>query len=135
MRFFFYGTLIDADVRRGVLGLQAPRRVEPALLSGWRRVPVRGKTYPVIVADTRASVDGVLARGLNAAARRKLERYEDPDLYALAELEVLLAGRARPVPALVFVATAAGAGRERGRWDLETCQRRHKRRFLRSLAD
>jgi hypothetical protein len=134
LRFFFYGTLIDADVRRAVLGPLAPRRVEPASLRGWRRVPVRGKTYPVIVADPTAQVDGVLARGLNAASKHRLERYEDADLYALAGLDVLPTGRTRPVPAQVFVAKAAGARSAPGEWEIETWQRRHKRRYLRTLG-
>ncbi len=134
MRFFFYGTLIDADVRRAVLGLHAPRQVEPASLRGWRRVPLRDKTYPVLVADADSSVDGVLVRGLNVAARRRLERYEGPHLYTLAELDVLPEGRSRPVSALVFVAKATGARHDAGTWDLETWQRRDKRRFLLTLG-
>ena len=35
--FFFYGTLMDAGVRRAVLGAKAPKRLEPATLIGWRR--------------------------------------------------------------------------------------------------
>ncbi len=134
MRFFFYGTLIDADVRRAVLGLYAPRRVEPATLRGWRRLPVRGRTYPVIVADPAASVDGVLVRGLNVAARRRLERYEDAELYDMAELDVLPDGRTRPVGALAFVAKATGFHPGSGSWEIADWRRRHKRRFLLTLG-
>ncbi len=134
MRFFFYGTLIDADVRRAVLGPYAPRRVEPAVLRGWRRVPVRGRTYPVIVADPAASVDGVLVRGLNTAAKRRLERYEDADLYEMAELDVTPTGRLRAVRALTFVAKAPGLRRGSGTWEIAAWQRRHKRRFLLTLG-
>lgn len=97
MRFFFYGTLIDEAVRRAVLGRHAPLRVEPARLGGWRRVAVPGKAYPVVLAEPQASVDGVLARGLTAAARRRLEGYEDADLYAVVEVEVIPVGRRRPI--------------------------------------
>lgn len=134
MRFFFYGTLIDADVRRAVLGPHAPRHVEPALLDGWRRIPVRGKTYPVIVVDPGFKVDGVLVRGLNAAARRRLERYEDKDLYAVVDVAVVPTGRQRPVPALVFAAKAAGFRRSPGTWEIAAWRRRHKRRFLLRLG-
>ena len=133
MRFFFYGTLVDADVRRAVLGPQAPQRIEPATLRGWRRAPVRGRTYPVIVADPAAEVDGVLARGLSAAAKHRLERYEDVDLYALAELDVLPAGRAQPVPALVFVARTTGVPLAPGTWEFAPWQRRYKQRYLLTL--
>jgi hypothetical protein len=61
LRFFFYGTLIDADVRRLVLGRLAPDEVEPATLSGWRRVKLAGVTYPGIVPDAKGWVEGVLA--------------------------------------------------------------------------
>lgn len=133
MRFFFYGTLIDADVRRAVLGRQAPRHVEPALLRGWRRIVAPGKTYPVVVADPGASVAGLLARGLTAAARRRLERYEDAALYAMADVDVVPEGRQRPVKALVFAAKTAAAAtwaRRLGDWDFAAWQRRHKRRLL-----
>jgi hypothetical protein len=137
MRFFFYGTLIDADVRRAVLGPAAPRQVEAALLRGWRRVSVPGKTYPIVLADPQASVAGVLARGLTPAARRRLERYEDADLYTVAEVEVVPAGRRRPLKALVFVAKTAAAaqwGRRSATWDLDRWRRRDKRRLLMRLG-
>ncbi|MBL8834369.1 MAG: gamma-glutamylcyclotransferase, partial [Rhodospirillales bacterium] len=47
MRFFFYGTLIDPDVRRAVLGRLAPASVEPATLKGWRRFSAKGVTFPI----------------------------------------------------------------------------------------
>lgn len=137
MRFFFYGTLIDADVRRAVLGSGAPRQVEAALLSGWRRVCVPGRPYPIILADPQASVEGVLARGLTPAARRRLERYEEADLYTVAEVEIVPSGRRRRVKALVFAAKTAAAaqwGRRSADWDLDRWRRRHKRRLLLELG-
>ena len=135
MRFFFYGTLIDADVRRALLGPHASRRVEPARLQGWRRVAVSGKTYPVVVAEPDASVDGVLVRGLSAAARRRLTRYEDANLYALATVDVLAMGCAHPVSALAFVAkeTATRRAPRSVGWSFEDWRRRHKRRLLLTL--
>ena len=138
MRFFFYGTLIDPDVRRVVLGPHAPRRVEPARLQGWRRAAVPGRTYPVIVIDAGAHVDGVLVHGLGTAARRRLERYEDADLYALLRIGVLAGGRRR-FPALVFAAKSAGRAGGWGTrkvietWDFAAWRRRDKQRLLMSL--
>lgn len=134
MRFFFYGTLIDADVRRAVMGRYAPQVVEPARLQGWRRVAVPGKTYPMIVADGGEFVDGVLARGLGPVARRRLERYDDDDLYELVPVEVVPAGRRRPVAALVFVAKPALRPRGVRAWDFELWRRRHKRRLVLALG-
>jgi hypothetical protein len=42
MRFFFYGTLMDEDIRRAVLGDRAPDAVEPATLIGYRRMAAAG---------------------------------------------------------------------------------------------
>jgi len=131
LRFFFYGTLIDPDVRRAVLGRAAPARVEPAILRGWRRVPVAGKTYPAITPDPRGAVDGVVARGLGRAACRRLRLYED-DFYDLITVDVELAdGFTRP--ACVF-AVGPGVGRRTAAsWDIADWQRRHKRLFLATL--
>lgn len=134
MRFFFYGTLIDAEVRRAVLGPHAPHEIDAARLEGWRRVPVPGKAYPTIVSDPGAAVDGVLARGLGPVARRLLERYEDEDLYDLVEVELSPAGRRRPVAAFVFAARPALQLRRFGTWDLEQWRRRDKRRLLLRLT-
>ena len=136
MRFFFYGTLIDEDVRQAVLGRHAPRRVAPALLRGWRRVTVPGKTYPIVLPDSQASVPGVFACGLTAAARRRLQRYEDADLYALAAVEVVPEDRRRRVQAFVFAAKTAAAvrwARRFGDWSLQAWRRRDKRRLLLKL--
>ena len=46
MRFFFYGTLMDADIRRAVLGVRALAPAERATLDGWRRVKKAGVSYP-----------------------------------------------------------------------------------------
>ncbi len=133
MRFFFYGTLVDADVRRAVLGSHAPRCVERAILHGWRRAAVPGKTYPVIVADPTAIAEGVLVRGLGAASRRRLDRYEDDDLYDLIAVQVVPDGRRRPVPALVFAAKTERRSRAAAAWSFEDWERRHKRRLLLTL--
>jgi hypothetical protein len=132
VRFFFYGTLIDADVRRLVLGGHAPAAVEQATLKGWRCVPLADVTYPTIVRDGNGSVPGVLARGLSDAARQALVRYEGEE-YDLLEVEVSAAS-GKTLPALIF-AMKPGEGKSApGVWDLALWQRRHKRRFLAALA-
>ncbi|MBM3539358.1 MAG: gamma-glutamylcyclotransferase [Alphaproteobacteria bacterium] len=131
MRFFLYGTLMDADVRRLVMGRGAPETVEPASVKGWRRVNLSGVTYPGIVRDAKGKVEGVLARGLGAAAKRRLVRYEGRE-YDLIEVEIATdSGAMRR--ALMFVTNKA-LKPVTGRWELALWQRRHKKRFLGSLA-
>ncbi len=131
MRFFFYGSLMDADVRRLVLGRAAPDTIEPATVRGWRRVKLVGVTYPGLVRDAKGTVEGMLVRGLGAAARRRLVRYEG-DEYDMMEVDAATAaGGSRR--ARMFVAGEA-LKPATGRWDLALWQRRHKKRFLASLA-
>lgn len=132
MRFFFYGTLIDPDVRRLVLGRRAPTEVEPARLAGWRRVPVAGTTYPAIVRDPLAVVDGILVRGLDAGALALLERYEGSE-YEVLLVEVETAS-GRHVAAQTFALRPRRVRRRHGEWDFNDWERRHKRRFIAALA-
>lgn len=132
MRFFFYGTLMDVDVRRLVLGRHAPAQVEPARLAGWQRFPVAGTSYPAIRRDPPAAVDGVLVRGLDAGAHALLERYEG-DGYATLLVEVETA-TGRRVAAHVFAPRPKRIRRGRGAWDFADWLRRHKRRFIATLA-
>src|SRR5512134_3020809 len=76
MRFFFYGTLMDEDVRRAVLGVRALAPVERATLEGWRRVKKAGVSYPVIVRARNHKVDGVLMHGIDRRAHELLLEYE-----------------------------------------------------------
>lgn len=132
MRFFFYGTLIDADVRRLVLGRHAPAAVEEATLKGWRRVKLAEVTYPGIVRDQAGTVAGVLARGLNEAARRALVDYEGAE-YELLETGVAT-GSGKTLAALTFVPKPGEVKPVPGAWDIAEWRRRHKRRFLAALA-
>lgn len=134
MRFFFYGTLIDPDVRRVVLGspMAAALHARDAVLDGWERRAVRGVSYPIILPRAGGRVDGVLASGLDAAAARRLADYEGPE-YALTTVDVACAdGRGRsarvftPRPDGPLVATPMG-------WDYARWCARDKRDFLKSL--
>jgi hypothetical protein len=130
MRFFFYGTLMDEDVRRAVLGVRSLAPTEKATLKGWRRVKMAGVTYPMIVRARNHAVDGVLMHGVDARARDLLQRYEG-DEYTMLGIEVQTGDSA--ISANMFVPRPGHAVRGRGPWDLETWRRRHKRRFLGGL--
>ena len=125
MRFFFYGTLLDPDVRARIVG---PCRAVPARLPGWQRVAMLGRAYPVIVRRFGAAVDGLLAEGLGRASARRLEAYETDEYEA--ERLVVETADGRRVRALVFVA-GPRARPGAAPWALADWQARHKRAFLR----
>lgn len=132
MRFFFYGTLMDTDVRDAVLGRRdAAISVEPALLEGYRRVTMRGRSYPVAIARRGHSIEGVLARGLNAADFERLTRFEGGEYRALECRVSIAPGRRRA--AWTYIASAAAALTVEA-WSFESWQRRHKAVFLRRFA-
>ncbi|MGE0253785.1 MAG: gamma-glutamylcyclotransferase family protein [Alphaproteobacteria bacterium] len=111
MRFFFYGTLMDGEVREAVLGPAAARlQVRQARLGGYRRVHAPGQSWPVLVRAAGGQVDGIAADGVDTALARVLLRYEGPD-YRLARCRVRLAGGATAVAAVFLPRVAPGAGR------------------------
>lgn len=131
MRFFFYGTLLDPDVRRQVLGRVAKAfSVEAAVLTGYRRVYVRGKTYPVVVPDPASAVEGCLMRGLDRRAADKLIAFET-DEYDLVERTVMTAS-GKTVRCRVFVAGRRALPSVQP-WDYATWRRRHRSEFGRRL--
>ncbi len=132
MRYFFYGTLIDPDIRRHVMGDLAPASVEPARLEGWRRFSLKGASFPIARPDRAASIDGVLARGLDKAAGRLLDIYEGPG-YGRTIVSVRDAdGKARDAVLFVedgsveFIVVPQP-------WDYEVWVRRHKKEFMAQL--
>ncbi|MEX2453227.1 MAG: gamma-glutamylcyclotransferase family protein [Rhodospirillaceae bacterium] len=133
MRFFFYGTLIDPDVRTLVLGREAAAscRVEPANLPGWRAVRVQGKTYPAVVERRGATTGGMIADGLPEAAMARLIAYEGPE-YVVRDLPVEIGADGGRTVASVFV-----AGPEcritTAFWRFADWERRDKRRFVAAL--
>ena len=131
MRFFFYGTLIDDDVRALVLGSSADgAAVCAATLAGWSVVRVQGKTYPVI-ARRRGTADGVLTGELDDSAFERLVRYEGPE-YEAAALDVTVTETGEAVRAAVFVPSDQ-CRMSVSPWRFEDWQRRHKREFLARL--
>jgi len=74
MRLFFFGTLMDDEVRRAVVGRAIA--VAPAWASGFRRVFVAGRDYPMLLRRAGGRVDGVLTGALETAAIRRLDAYE-----------------------------------------------------------
>lgn len=129
MRYFFYGTLMDPDVRAWVLGGRVGRRrLAPAVLRGHRRVFLRGRAYPVVVAAPGRAVRGLVADGLDRRAARRLAAFETAE-YA-ARLRPVARADGAVLGARVFL--AARRARPTGRdWSLGDWQRLHKREFAR----
>ncbi len=129
MRYFFYGTLLDPDVRSHILGSWIRRReLRPATLPGYRRVYIRYRHYPVAIPAPGDAVDGLLAEGLDRHAVRRLAEFES-DEYVDAERTVLVDG-GRAVRARVFVAGPLARPTDTP-WTVEVWRRRHKREFAR----
>tara|TARA_R110002110_G_scaffold8409_2_gene42249 strand:- start:5351 stop:5764 length:414 start_codon:yes stop_codon:yes gene_type:complete len=128
--FFFYGTLMDADVRAAVLGpLRDDALVSPARLAGWERVGLRGRSYPVVRPAGAGIVDGLavsFAAGSTRQIRDLLTSFEGPE-YRMETL-TLASGEA----AGVFVASRRchPTGRP---WSFADWERRHKRAFLAAI--
>jgi hypothetical protein len=77
MRFFFYGSLLDPDIRRAVMGPGLARcRVSPAILEGWRRCRRRDLIYPVLRQERGRCVEGVLVDGVDAIIAARLSAFE-----------------------------------------------------------
>jgi hypothetical protein len=125
--FFFYGTLLDPDVRALVMGTGAPAALEPATLVGWRRLTHPNATYPMIVPAADVTVAGAIARDLAPPAVSRLIVYEGTD-YTIAAVEVQLRdGGAVAAELFVPAGRVVGTGKP---WDLAAWQRRHKRRYI-----
>lgn len=127
MDFFFYGTLIDADVRRVALRPRADAlELVPARLAGYRRMAKLQSSAPVLVHRPGAHVDGVLVRGLGRRDAARLRHFEGRN-YRVASRKVRFAGG-------VSIATIYfGAGRipvRRVPWLFSQWRRRHKQAFL-----
>jgi hypothetical protein len=130
-RFFFYGTLMDAAVRRIVLGRDVPQNtIIAAELPGWRRVCRLGATYPVLIPAVLAHTHGIAVEGLSAEDGKRLARFEGPD-YRLGRVALVLRPRSRAT-ARAFLPVSASIAGERP-WDYRAWQRRHRRSFLECL--
>jgi len=128
MRFFFYGTLMDADVLAAVIGRRiGPARIRDAVLDGFRRVYRRGASYPILLDDPEGRVDGVIVSDLTAADATRLDEFEGSE-YRRAARAVAVPGEGT-VEAQVYL-TRPGVPASGQTWDLETWKRRHRAAYL-----
>ncbi|HYM32036.1 MAG TPA: gamma-glutamylcyclotransferase family protein [Candidatus Cybelea sp.] len=131
MRIFVYGTLLDPDVLRAVLGRRVPAaQRSKATLAGVRRVRAVGHRYPILVRARGQAVSGMVLDGLDAADAARLRHYEN-DGYALVRRRVEL-GDGSMISAHVFVPVRRLAGTNED-WNLATWQGRGKRTALAAI--
>jgi hypothetical protein len=128
MEFFFYGTLLDADIRHLVMPHVAPRLEErPATLPGFRREQANCGYFPVLAQRKASRVEGAVFSGLDVRALLLMAHFEG-DEYLPRRLPVVEQGRRRAV----WVFMPAHGGYATGRpWSLARWQRTHKRRLVR----
>lgn len=132
MRFFFYGTLMDRDILRLVLGLVVPEEsLRPAVLDGYRRYRVRGRGYPMLVPVRGGRVAGLIAEGLDETAAARLIWYESDD-FAMRRARPRFPGGGSAV-AWVFVPRPGGRMQIGGAWRLAGWRRSKKSRVLADL--
>ncbi|MEX0922935.1 MAG: gamma-glutamylcyclotransferase family protein [Rhodovibrionaceae bacterium] len=128
MEFFFYGTLLDADVRDLVMPhLAGSLSLCPATLPGFRRVQANCGYFPVLSRHANGRVEGAVVAGLDARALLLMAHFEG-DEYLPRRLPVVEAGQRRFL--WVFMPAHGGYATGRG-WSLARWQRGHKRRLIR----
>jgi len=131
MRLFLYGTLIDGDVRAGVLGpAAAALALRPARAPGWRAVYGTGRRYPFLVRSRGALAPGMLAEGVGPEVVGRLAAYEGPQ-YRLGSVDVVADGAILRASAFL-PRRAALPGRRR--FTIERWRAREKETCLAALA-
>jgi gamma-glutamylcyclotransferase (GGCT)/AIG2-like uncharacterized protein YtfP len=130
LQFFFYGTLLDDELRRAVIGHSTT--LVPATLTGWRRFTAKGKPFPMIVRDPAAAVDGAVSATLDARAVARLRRYEGHGYETTTVRVVRGDGTAAMVEAFLPRAGSLAPG---GEWSLAEWQRRDRALALEQLRD
>jgi len=135
VRFFFYGTLIDPDVRRIVLGGSATGTIHlrEATLPDWERRAARGVSYPIIVPKRGSRVEGMLVSGLDTDARRALVGFEG-NQYTLMRASVFVSNGTREV--VLFVPAPGGSLRaEAHEWSYAQWCATEKQAFIKELLE
>ncbi|MEO1788976.1 MAG: NUDIX domain-containing protein [Pseudomonadota bacterium] len=91
---FFYGTLRYAPLLEAVLGRAVA--VQSAEIKGHAVRQVAGEPFPILVKAPDAVAEGVLAPGLSAEDRARLDYYEGPYHYTLTDVVVETEGGRLP---------------------------------------
>ena len=128
MRLFFYGTMLDPDVRRIVLAHEADLlTIRPAVLGGYRRVRATRDDYPVLVRRGAGRVEGELVEGLGPEGLVRVAHFEGPDY--LPETRTVVDETGRRLTPWVML-PRAGRRATTDAWTLRSWQLRRKSRLL-----
>lgn len=128
IRYFFYGTLLDAEVQEVVFGRRlSPRQMIPAITPGYRRVYVKDAWYPTMAPHEGGFIDGMVVTGLTHEERGKVDWFEDDD-YELRPVPVMIKGR-EAGKALAYMPPAGSNAGDRT-WTMSEWRQRFKRQFL-----
>lgn len=132
MRFFFFGTLMDEDVLQLVLERPAARlRRRHAFLPGYRRLRIRGESFPMLAAAEGEELRGLLVEGLEEEDLARIEFFESVE-YAASLMQVRLE-EGGWIAAHVFAATEQ-ARHDGEPWDFVAWQQREKPQLLAESA-
>ncbi len=131
MVFFFYGTLMDRELREALLGERARElRVTPGVLMNHRRLVSRHGDYPVLVPALGGRVNGVFVEGMDATALLWISHFEGPTyLPGRAPAQDMIRQRLRPWS---FLPTRRSHASDRP-WDFRRWQRLGKPRLRDAL--
>lgn len=128
---FLWGTLLDREVLERLLGRRVHgNELEPARLTGFRRVAATGGPYPVLVPDPGARVDGLLLLRPSRRDLRRIAHYEDDYRAALFEVET---ASGRRLPAWLYLAREDVLRPGDAPWDPALWARRHKAQLLAAI--
>ena len=128
-RYFFFGTLMDVDVLSVVLDRPVdPALLVPARLDGYRRRRLADDSFPMLLVDPAAAVDGVVFESTTNQDDARILFFEDRD-YTLRPCHPVLIGNASIVEA-VFCGARDGTEASDKDWQLDRWAANHKRSFL-----
>lgn len=130
LSFFFYGTLMDPDLRAAVFGGPCVS-VCPAVLKGYRRRTVVGEDYPAIAPAKNSRVAGLLVVGISPAIAARASLYEGPQYTATSLIMTTEDGM--PCHAWAFL-PVRGVRLSARDWSLDTWRQRHKTLTLKSAS-
>ena len=98
-----------------------------ASLPGYARRRAKGASYPIVLRDPRAEVEGAVVGGLSTEDVSRLTAYEGPR-YRIGSRKVRI--NAAVVSVSVFEPVVERFEPVSGTWNLVVWQRRDKRRFV-----
>ncbi|KAI3713820.1 hypothetical protein L1987_72406 [Smallanthus sonchifolius] len=113
---FVYGSLLADDVVQVLLN-RVPQ-TSPAILNGYHRFSIKGRTYPAILPVENKKVTGRVLIGLSATELDILDMYEDED-YDKRVVDVSLLDASEVLQAYAYVWGNSTDPDLYGEWDFE----------------